>query len=285
MGGTVAVIRSAGDAHALYGPSDKALNPPIALVRVPSDQLRKRLAALRLRALLPVTQRLDAIESHLRLGSPSKLEHSDFPPAFLYLHERVQPLALASVERDFALYESVRYIVGAGVRGDIVECGVWAGGSSMLAALTLRSLGATRRMWLYDTFGDFPHPGEKDEFYAAGQHENKPYERAPSLDQVKANMAGTGQEDVVYVEGPVEETIPSTAPEEIALLRLDTDWYESTRHELDHLYPRLSEGGVLIIDDYGHFQGARRAVDEYFHDRPVLLNRIDYTGRLLVKRA
>jgi hypothetical protein len=84
------------------------------------------------------------------------------------------------------------------------------------------------------------------------------------------------------VEGPVEETIPSTAPDEIALLRLDTDWYESSRRELDHL---LSDGGVLVIDDYGHFQGARRAVDEYFHDCPVLLNRIDYTGRLVVKRA
>jgi hypothetical protein len=73
-------------------------------------------------------------------------------------------------------------------------------------------------------------------------------------------------------------------PGDLALLRLDTDWYESTRHELEHLYPRLRPGGVLIVDDYGHFEGARRAVDEYFaaHE-PLLLNRIDYTGRVAVK--
>ena len=83
----------------------------------------------------------------------------------------------------------------------------------------------------------------------------------------------------------VEDTLPAAAPERIALLRLDTDWYASTRHELEQLYPRLAEGGVLIIDDYGHYEGARRAVDEYFERsrRPVLLNRIDFTGRLVVK--
>ncbi|HWF49558.1 MAG TPA: TylF/MycF/NovP-related O-methyltransferase [Solirubrobacteraceae bacterium] len=248
-------------------------------------------------ALISVAQRLDAIEARrtsqhaelvgvLRTARPaSALEHSDFPAAFLQHHELVKPFALASIERDYALYESVRYVVAADIPGDIVECGVWAGASSVLAALTLRSVGAHRRMWLYDTYGDFPHPGKNDEWYAGVPQESKPYEKAPTLDQVKANMAQTGHEDVVYVEGPVEDTIPDTVPERIALLRLDTDWYESTRHELEHLYPRLSDGGVLIIDDYGHFQGARRAVDEYFQDQPVLLNRIDYTGRLLVKRA
>jgi hypothetical protein len=82
----------------------------------------------------------------------------------------------------------------------------------------------------------------------------------------------------------VESTIPEHAPESIALLRLDTDWYESTRHELTHLYPLLVPGGVLIIDDYGHLQGARKAVDEYFRDRPILLSRTDYSGRIAVKQ-
>jgi O-methyltransferase len=81
----------------------------------------------------------------------------------------------------------------------------------------------------------------------------------------------------------VEQTIPDAAPERIALLRLDTDWYSSTRHELEHLYPRLAPGGVLIVDDYGHFAGARKAVDEYFAQEPVLLVRVDYTGRMAVK--
>ena len=87
------------------------------------------------------------------------------------------------------------------------------------------------------------------------------------------------------MQGPVEETLPKTAPDRLALLRLDTDWYESTRHELVHLYPRLVDGGVLIVDDYGHWEGCRRAVDEYFAAEadPVLLSRVDYTARIAIK--
>jgi hypothetical protein len=96
---------------------------------------------------------------------------------------------------------------------------------------------------------------------------------------------GYPAERVHLVRGPVEETLPAAAPERLALLRLDTDWYASTRHELEHLYPRLVDGGVLIVDDYGHWQGARQAVDEYFAGTapPPLLHRIDYTARIGVK--
>ncbi len=101
-------------------------------------------------------------------------------------------------------------------------------------------------------------------------------------------MASTGypEERLHFVKGKVEETIPGDLPGKIALLRLDTDWYESTRHELEHLWPLLVPGGVLIIDDYGHWAGARRAVDEFFADRvdAPLLNRVDYTARVGVKR-
>jgi hypothetical protein len=85
----------------------------------------------------------------------------------------------------------------------------------------------------------------------------------------------------------VEDTLPAEAPEKLAILRLDTDWYSSTKHELETLYPRLAEGGVLIVDDYGHYEGARRAVDEYFAEtgQRVLLSRIDYTGRIAVKQG
>jgi hypothetical protein len=96
---------------------------------------------------------------------------------------------------------------------------------------------------------------------------------------------GYPKEKLHYVQGKVEDTIPGAAPGQIALLRLDTDWYESTHHELIHLYPRLSAGGVLIVDDYGHWQGSRRAVDEWIAQTGarILLNRIDYTGRVAVK--
>ena len=88
-----------------------------------------------------------------------------------------------------------------------------------------------------------------------------------------------------FVQGKVEDTIPEQAPQSIALLRLDTDWYESTRHELEHLFPRLSPGGILIIDDYGDWQGARKATDEFVakHAPGFFLSRIDDTGRLAIK--
>jgi len=88
------------------------------------------------------------------------------------------------------------------------------------------------------------------------------------------------------VAGAVEDTLPDRAPMEIALLRLDTDWYASTKHELETLYPRLVSGGVLMLDDYGHWTGCRKAVDEYFAaNAPApLLNRIDYTARVATKQ-
>jgi len=82
----------------------------------------------------------------------------------------------------------------------------------------------------------------------------------------------------------VEDTVPKEAPDQISILRLDTDWYESTRHELDHLYPRLSSGGVLLIDDYGYWQGSRQAVDEFIErtGARLLLQRMS-SGRVAVK--
>jgi hypothetical protein len=112
-------------------------------------------------------------------------------------------------------------------------------------------------------------------------------EAAFGLEQVQAvvDRSGYPTELVRLVPGRVEDTVPRHAPGQIALLRLDTDWYESTRHELEHLYPRLASGGVIIVDDYGHWEGCRRAVDEYFgeHGEPLLLTRLDYTGRMAIK--
>jgi hypothetical protein len=100
-------------------------------------------------------------------------------------------------------------------------------------------------------------------------------------------MATTGYpaDKLVFVKGRVEDTLPGSAPAAVALLRLDTDWYQSTRHELEHLYPRLAAGGVLVLDDYGSFEGARKAVDEYFaeYDIGPYLHRVDSTGRIAVK--
>jgi hypothetical protein len=205
---------------------------------------------------------------------------------------------MTSPERIHALVNAVEYIVANRIPGEVVECGVWRGGSMMVVAETLIRLKAgDRRLFLFDTFEGMPPPAESDRNFKgqAAQDLMSAADRSTAwvwavaqLADVQQNMRSTGYPDelIRYVEGKVEDTLPAQAPERIALLRLDTDWYESTRHEMEHLFPRLSPGGVLIIDDYGHWQGARKAIDEYLarNDVRCLLCRIDYTGRIAVKQ-
>jgi hypothetical protein len=210
--------------------------------------------------------------------------------------ERVRERTMTSVERIDALVRSVRYVHENAIAGDVVECGVWRGGSMMAAALTLANLGARRRLWLFDTFAGMTPPTSEDKdfagtsaaaFLASADRETSNVWAQASLGDVQAGMAETHYPGdlFTYVEGPVEETIPDRAPDAIALLRLDTDWYASTRHELAHLWPRLSRGGVLIIDDYGSWAGAKKAVDEYFEENGLspYLHRIDKAGRLVLR--
>lgn len=235
---------------------------------------------------------LGAFGYELRRSNP--LEYADLSSDHLALFARVGPYTQTSQERVAALVDAVQYIVRRDIAGAFVECGVWRGGSSMVIALTLLRLGVRdRQLWLYDTFGSMPPPGEHDRDLvghmmgdgALEEINNSSHTSGLTISEVQDAMRSTDypRDCVSYVKGLVEETIPSSSPTKIALLRLDTDWYESTRHELVHLYPRLERGGVLIIDDYGHFAGARRAVDEYFAEDPIVLCRIDYTGRIGVK--
>jgi O-methyltransferase len=237
--------------------------------------------------------------SRLRPTVEPSLASYGFDRDFEPIYERCRPYTMTSPERMHALFRAIRYVEANGVEGDIVECGVAAGGSMMVAALTLMSLqGSERGLYLYDTFAGMTEPGEVDVDFAGNFVGNRSWRQwkesqkkchntwcYAALPTVKANMVSTGypQELLRYVVGPVEKTIPSLVPERIALLRLDTDWYESTRHELTHLYPRLSAGGVLIVDDYGYWEGCRKAVDEYFAKSPPLLNRIDRMGVMAVK--
>jgi O-methyltransferase len=218
--------------------------------------------------------------------------------AFVGIAARTGPFTMTTIERMWALYSSVHNVVDRGIAGDIVECGVWKGGSSMLAASTLAQLGVTDRdLYLYDTFEGMSEPteldvgirGERvaDEWERYSTDLESPVLAYAGIEEVRSNMATTGYpaDRIHYVRGKVEDTIPATIPERIALLRLDTDWYESTRHELEHLYPLLEPGGILIIDDYGDWQGARKAVDEWLASLadPPLMTRLDHTGRIIVK--
>ncbi len=199
------------------------------------------------------------------------------------LIEQAMPFTMTGPARLQATIDAARYCVAAEVPGAFAECGVWRGGSVLAMILILQESGRDDKdIWLYDTFEGMTEPTEYD-VSAFDRPAQKRWEQDsgrpwPTLfgsetfneEGVRELLIGTGypEEQLHFVRGPVEQTIPDEAPEHLALLRLDTDWYESTRHELEHLFPRLVPGGVLILDDYGHWDGARKAVDEFFVANP-----------------
>jgi hypothetical protein len=218
-------------------------------------------------------------------------------PIFREIYAKSRPYSLTSTESLYSIYKATEYVARYRIPGSIVECGVWRGGAMMVSALTLLSVDENKRdLCLYDTFDGMTAPSEKDVNYddepaqgrwarLQGRHFNK-WCRA-TLGEVKRNLLLTGypQDHMMFVKGRVEDTIPAVIPPQISILRLDTDWYESTYHALSFLFPRLSRNGVLILDDYGCWRGARRAADKYFAENKtqILLNRIDYTERVGMK--
>jgi hypothetical protein len=219
-----------------------------------------------------------------------RIGNVDFLPEWIETMRRARRYTMVSDERMAGLISGIEYIVRAGIPGAFVECGVWRGGSSVAAALTCQRLADIRDIYLFDTFEGMTQPGPFDIDYRGAielDHWDSATAKAAghSAAEVKETMLSTGYDTsrLHFVKGRVEDTVPDFAPDKIAMLRLDTDWYESTRHELQYLYPRLASGGILIVDDYGHCMGARRAVDEYFARSPVMLARLDYSGRLVVK--
>jgi hypothetical protein len=234
---------------------------------------------------------------------PEERAPTDIDAADAELIARCAPYTMTSPARLEALLDAVTYCVQRAIPGDFAECGVWKGGSVLAMILKLQELGAEdRTIHLFDTFEGMTAPSEHDtsrfdvpaletwnEQRASGGEAWPEYFAPETFDERKVRELLLSTEypadRIRFVRGPVEETLPAHAPGQLALLRLDTDWYESTRHELEHLYPRLSSGGVLIIDDYGHWDGCRKAVTEHFATvaPPLLLSRIDYTGRIAVK--
>jgi hypothetical protein len=217
----------------------------------------------------------------------------------IQLINNLKPYTMTSSERLWSLLNAVRHVIDTRVAGDLVECGVWRGGSVMAMALELANHNVSdRSIWLYDTFAGMTTPTEADIEAGTGVQADFMMRQTPVSDgnnvwciasraDVETNVRSTGypSENFLFVEGDVAATLHQHCPDRISLLRLDTDWYESTKVELEVLYPRLSVGGVLILDDYGHWKGARKAVDEYFEGlghRPYM-HPIDYSGRVIIK--
>lgn len=196
--------------------------------------------------------------------------------------ERVKPYTMVHPEKLFALIQAVRYVHAHRIPGAIVECGVWRGGCMMAAALTLIERGTKDvEFYLFDTFEGMSKPTDRDRKHTGESsiHEFVRRQTGPdsadwcraTLDDVRQNLHSIGYDQTKFhlVKGKVEDTIPGTIPREIALLRLDTDWYESTKHEMEHLFPRLQQGGVLLIDDYANWIGSKEAVDEYLQHNKI----------------
>ena len=236
--------------------------------------------------------------------APSPGDPSDsLAPWERQIIDEARPYTMTSPERIVANIDAVRYLLRRRVPGAFVECGVWRGGSVLAMIRCLQREGVDDRdIYLFDTFEGMTRPTELDTsrydvpaletWTASEQERTKPWHGffnadVFDIDSVRSLILGTGypERHLHFVQGRVEDTLPEAAPTSIALLRLDTDWYESTWHELSHLYGRVSEGGVLVIDDYGHWDGCREAVDQYFEtvEAPIFLARIDYTGRVGVK--
>lgn len=222
------------------------------------------------------------------------------PKAHIIL-KAVVDRTMTDENRLYNLILSVRHLIRNSVEGDFVECGVWRGGSMMAVALaSLDEQNADRNLFLYDTFSGMTKPSSIDVDYE-GVSAMKSMEEVKlnnrefsagviayaSIGDVEKGMKSTKYptDKIFYIVGDVSETlVQKEVPNKIALLRLDTDWYESTKVELEILWPRLVPGGILILDDYDHWVGARKAVDEYFQtlERVPLLMRMQ-SGRIAVK--
>jgi O-methyltransferase len=207
--------------------------------------------------------------------------HISASPEELALLKHCRPYTMTPPEVTLNAIRAAQYVAEYNIPGAVVECGVWRGGVSMAMAARLKMARQFKDLYLYDTFDGMSEPTEND-IAPSGQkadvllknlekdEQNHIWAFAP-IDKVRKNVESVGYpaDKIKFVVGKVEDTIPETMPDQIALLRLDTDWYESTKHELLHLYPLLVSGGVLILDDYGYWAGARKAVDEFFNSLPM----------------
>ena len=250
--------------------------------------------AVRLKSLIKQTFRRWGFEisksSSLHRFSPVEASEYDLETIRLAIS-----ISMQSPERLWALICATRYIVHSGVPGDFVECGVYKGSSALVIARTLTNLGVRdRNIWLYDTFTGMTKPGKFDHKSGTFTKASVLLEAIPGVRavspilEVKQNLSVLQypSERFIFVEGDVLSTLPKISPSQISLLRLDTDWYESTLLELEYLYDLVTpQRGLVIIDDYGHWSGCRKATDEFLTNRNLrpLMFRIDYAARMWFK--
>lgn len=216
------------------------------------------------------------------------------------IYKIIKPYTMCSKERTFATINAVKHVVEYKLLGNVVECGVYKGGQVMAMLLVLDNCTEERDVYLYDTFEGLPEPepwekkilsktGSKaiDKFNLLKRQDGTSGWCRSEIEEVKRNVFSMpyDRSKIHFIKGLVEDTLPNSYHGEISVLRLDTDLYSSTKIELEILYPKLVSGGVLIVDDYGHWSGAKKAVDEYISNNNLDLEFIvdDATGRTIIK--
>jgi O-methyltransferase len=210
--------------------------------------------------------------------------------------EKATEQTSSTASAQWAFLQAIKHVETHGILGDIVECGVWKGGNLVIAALMRKQMGFDRQIWGYDTFTGMTEPSDfdvKPGFAVNAREKFKSLVKGGVVDwcyvpieDVEATLRATcGDVDIKLIKGDVMETLrdESKVPNKISILRLDTDFYESTKVELEILYPRVPSGGVVIIDDYGIWQGSKKAVDEYFGADLPWLHYVNRGVRLFVK--
>jgi hypothetical protein len=206
---------------------------------------------------------------------------------FWVAYEKCLPYSLLTIEKFYNLYSAVHYVCDNRIIGDMVECGVWKGGAVLMIADILSGRGlCDRDIFLYDTFEGFVERSVTDVSCHGKEIGKVRYDNF--LAEVQRNLAQSNypKERLHFIAGDVRETATAGSHELISLLRLDTDTYATTLHELQNLYDRVTPGGVVIIDDYGYSVGCRKAVDEFFQSRPrPLFQRPNQGCRTAIKIA
>lgn len=243
------------------------------------------------------------IKKHL-FGIPRSESTAEATDEHLKIMDICSKYTMTARSRQWALIQSIQWIANKKIEGDIVECGVWKGGNLILCGLMLKTLDLDRLIWGYDTFTGMSEPTEhdykisdhklgdsslvKDKWLASRKAQGITDWNYEAKDRVASSFSKeVGTDNLKLISGKVEDTliVESNLPEKISVLRLDTDFYESTKVELEVLFPRLEKGGVLIIDDYGCYAGSKKAVDEFFERYGyVWLHRVDYSCRLYIKQ-
>lgn len=200
-----------------------------------------------------------------------------------------------SKKNSWSIIQSIKYIKNNKIEGDFVESGIFEGNSVILFGLLLEKYNLKKKIYAYDTFDGMVKPSEFDQ-YLNKNIKYTPLDRYKkdgnkwmnaSLEIVKTNILKYLNEidHIKFIKGDVRETltIEKNLPEKISLLRLDTDFYESTKKELEVLYPKLVKGGILIVDDYGFFSGSKKAVDEFLENKNIFFFPVDDYIRICLK--